>query len=304
MRKLPPLRSLECFEQTAAFGSFSRAGEAIGMSHGAISHQIRGLENWLSVRLFERYAGGVRLTEDGQRLKQACTLAFSIVEQECSRLRSQNAPQAITVGCSATFLVQWLLPRAESFASIEGAADVNYQTRVDIAALTAGRVDALITSVAEDPPHGIEGIKLTADRIGPVCATGFQPRPQVAEDIASLPLLHALSRPTAWNEWAIVAGVELPRERRRQFETLSLTIEAARGGLGLAMTPEFLVRADLEAGTLVAPLGFIEAQRSTWIFFKSGARSEIKQFADWVSTASKVNSEFPSPTSELGLRDS
>jgi LysR family glycine cleavage system transcriptional activator len=263
MRKLPVLRALQSFEAVSSFPSFSSAAESLGKTHGAISHQIRALETWLGKELFDRHSGGVRLTEDGDRLRQACVHAFSILEEECARISRQFAERNIAIGCSATFLSHWLLPRVEMFSRGRPQSVLSFQTRVDVASVVANKVDVLIVSASSPPPMGIEGIRLATDVIGPVCAPTWPTMPKRPEEIRGLPLMHATSRLNAWDEWASAVGVALDRSDGGRFESLSLTIEAARGGLGFAVTPEFLVRDDIDAGHLVAPLGFVKVERAT-----------------------------------------
>lgn len=284
MRRLPILRTLQSFEAVSGFPSFSGAAEALGMTHGAISHQIRGLEGWFGKELFDRHRGGVRLTEDGERLRRTCAHAFSILEEECARIRQQSAERGIIIGCSTTFLAHWLLPRVEMFSRGRPQPILSFQTRVDIASVLAHKVDMLIVSASSAPPEGIEGIRLATDVIGPVCAPTWPTMPRVPGQIEGLPLLHATSRLNAWDEWASAVGIALDPVRGGRFESLSLTIEAARGGLGFAMTPEFLVRDDVDAGRLVAPLGFVKVQRATWVYVSSTKRSDpdITALIDWL----------------------
>jgi LysR family glycine cleavage system transcriptional activator len=284
MRKLLPMRTLQSFNAVADFPSFSSAAEALGMTHGAISHQIRALETWLGKEVFDRHSGGVRLTEDGERLRQACTQAFLLLEEECGRIRQQPAERNVTIGCSATFLAHWLLPRVETFSRERPEAVLSFRTRIELSSVLARKVDVLIVSASSDPPDGIEGICLSVDVIGPVCAPSWPTMPSTPEEVEKLPLLHATSRLNAWDEWASAVGVGLDRSRGRRFESLSLTIEAARGGLGLAVTPEFLVRDDIDAGRLEAPLGFVKVKRATWVYVSRAHRNdpEISAFVDWL----------------------
>lgn len=295
MRKLPVLRTLQCFEATSEYPSFSSAAESLGMTHGAISHQIGALEAWLGKKIFERHNGGVRLTEDGDRLKQACNHSFSVLEEECARIRGQAVERSISVGCSGTFLAHWLLPRVELFSRECPQTVLSFQTRVDTASLLAGKIDVLIVSASSAVPDGVEGMRLATDIIGPVCAPTWEKMPETPAALHDLPLLHATSRLNAWNEWAAAVGIELNQSRDRRFESLSLTIEAARGGLGFAVTPEFLVRSDIDSGRLVAPLGFAKVSRATWVYVRRSkiSDSEIAAFLEWLAAESKGGIGIP-----------
>lgn len=286
--RLPVVRALLTFEAVADYSSFSSAAASVGMTHGAISHQMRSLEEWLGQAVFERHSGGVRLTRNGERLRQACKQAFSILEQECWQIRSGAAQQSLSIACSTTFLAQWLLPRIERFAQEHPDLQLHFQTRTSMEALLAGKADVLILSGhARSPVAGANLTSLVTDRIGPVCSPHWPIPPTAFEQIRELPLLHATSRLDAWNEWADAVGLEGDIPGGTEFESLSLSIEAAKGGLGLAIAPEFLVRQEIRDGTLIAPLGFSAVERGTWIYTRNteGPSSNSATFVDWLVMA-------------------
>ena len=289
MRKLPVLRTLQSFEAVAEHPSFSAAAESLGMTHGAVSHQMRSLERWLGKELFERHSGGVRLNEEGERLKRACARAFSILEEGCSQVREQAPVRKLTIGCSATFLARWLLPRVELFSRRSRAPMLVFQSRTDVNSVLTGKVDVLITSQSGRPSAHVRAVPRTADAIGPVCAPGWAEMPRKPGDVAKCPLLHATSRLDAWGEWGTAVNIPDDLSQGRRFDSLSLTIEAARAGLGLAMTPEFLVRGDVGNGRLAAPLGFVKVKRATWLYFDPDRQSdtELMSFVKWLVCETK-----------------
>lgn len=285
MKRLPVLRSLLSFEAVAEHSSFSSAAASIGMTHGAISHQMRALEEWLGQPVFERHSGGVRLTQNGERLRQACKRAFSTLEQECQQIRGEAAAQGLTIACSTSFLAQWLLPRVEAFTQEHPDLLLHFQTRTNVDALLAGKVDVMILSGhLSSPIEGVDVNRLVTDRIGPVCSPNWSELPRTPEQIRDMPLLHATSRLNAWSEWADAIGIKLELPRGTVFESLSLSIEAAKGGLGFAIAPEFFVRHEIKNGTLIAPLGFSPVDRGIWICTRNAQQQSLKgaAFVNWL----------------------
>jgi LysR family transcriptional regulator, glycine cleavage system transcriptional activator len=293
MRRLPPLRAFQSFEAAASHESFSRAASTLCVTHSAISHQIRSLENWLGKELFVRHNSGVRLTADGEQLKSACMAAFSRLEDECARIRTPVLDRKLTIACSASFLAHWLLPRIERFSRQLPALVLNFQTSGDVDALLSHRVDALIISGQAPLSADIEATCLAADTIGPVCAPNWPHPPRGPLDIRELPLFHATSRLNAWNEWAEMVGVAADLRQGQTLDSLSLTIEAARSGLGFAITPELLVRRDLEEGRLIAPLGFVQVERATFLYLSASRKGQpdIAAFRHWL--VSEAESDSP-----------
>ncbi|KPQ11726.1 MAG: LysR family transcriptional regulator, glycine cleavage system transcriptional activator [Saliniramus fredricksonii] len=284
MRQLPILRALQTFEAAARYPSFSAAAAALGMTHGAISHQIRALEDWLGKKVFDRRGNGVVLNADGQRLYQVCSQSFSMLEQEVHQIRTSTHEPVLSIGCSTTLLSYWLLPRIDKFLEAKPDVSLRFQTRSDISALTSRYIDVLITSDPVSPLTGIHATRLGNARIGPVCAPDRCPIPRQPHDITDMPLLHASSRLDAWEEWADEAGIGLRKRKMLIFETLSLSIEAACSGLGFAMTPDFVVRSELERGRLIAPLGFLAVERTTWLYMRESdtQSGSVPAFRNWL----------------------
>lgn len=286
MRKLPQLRALNCFEAVSRYPSFSSAAKALNLTHGAISHQVRSLEDWLGVRLFSRHSGGVRLTTEGLRLRNACSAAFEKLEQECVSLRSEGQVDSVTIGCSSSFLAHWLLPRLKRFSSGADADEINlrFDTTADWNTLKHGKIDLLIAGHCPQSSPDIERRLFANDVIGPVCKPGYHAATTLPDQILQSKLLHAKSRPTAWQEWSRAVGGSVEPVDGQMFETLSLSIEAARAGFGFAMAPEIVVQDELSDGRLAAPLGFVTAHHATYLYSRADAQlpPSARSFRAWL----------------------
>ena len=279
MRKLPPLRALHCFEAVSDYKSFSSAAEALNLTHGAISQQVRSLEDWLGTRLFSRHSGGVILTADGQRLKSVCAMAFEKLEQVCTSVKSAERTKTVTIGCSSSYLAHWLLPRLRKFTCDNDANEINlrFDTNADWNSLVRGKIELLIAGDCQNIGDGIEKHLFANDFIGPVCKPDYADKLDDPNQILRSNLLHAKSRPTAWQEWGRAVGSFTIPIGGQTFETLSLSIEAARAGFGYAIAPEFVFQEELRDGKLAAPLGFVTAHHATYLY--SHADQHLSQSA-------------------------
>ncbi|MFB9264645.1 LysR substrate-binding domain-containing protein [Bradyrhizobium erythrophlei] len=283
MRKLPILKSLHIFEAVSEFPSFSRAAERLNMTHGAISYQMRILEDWLGRRLFIRHSSGVRLTSDGEQLKRCCKSAFTMLEKGCHELRRRDVGNSVVVGCSPTFLSHSLLSRISAFRQAHSDIELVFKTDADLKSVAVGVVDILFVCGVLKQPHPVDEVYVSNEIIGPVCAPAALYLMTSPEDIASIPLLHESPKLEAWNEWAKATAICLRGSRDIVFDTFSLAIEAAKSGLGAAIAPEVLVRSNLEKGELVAPFGFMPVDRSVYMFVGKHARNiaAVKEFRRW-----------------------
>ena len=282
-RQMPSVRSLLTFEAAAAEGSFTRAAERLSITHSAVSHQIRTLEDWFGKPLFLRHSEGVKATEEGRVLAEACQGAFDRLEESCARLKGISQSSALTVASPGSFMTHWLLPRLEGFEQRYPGITVRLQTKGGLDDLLLGRIDALITNGQSVWPDGIEAQVLTEDSIGPVHSPKFQNRPGEKSNLDQAPLLHSASRPGAWADWAKAAGVKGRFDHGRVLETLSLAVEAAKAGLGIAIAPHLLVEQEIQDGNLVAPYGFAAGTQSYALCVSSArsGRAEIEQFRQW-----------------------
>ncbi|MGY2803973.1 LysR family transcriptional regulator [Bradyrhizobium sp. USDA 4506] len=284
MRKLPILKSLHLFEAVSEFPSFSRAAERLNMTTGAVSYQMRLLEDWFGRRLFVRHSSGVRLTSDGEQLKRSCASAFTMLEKGCYELRRNNAGRSVVVGCSTTFLSHGLLPRIGEFRQLHSEIDFVFETGADLDALAVGAVDILFVSGLLRRPLPVREVHVSNEMIGPVCAPAALKAIKSPTDILSIPLLHEAVQMDAWNEWASAAAICLEGSRNVVFDSFSLAVEAAKSGLGTAISSQILVRSNLEKAELVAPFGFVPVNRSIYMFVNGHARklAAVKEFERWV----------------------
>jgi DNA-binding transcriptional LysR family regulator len=257
MRRLPPLNTLRVFDAAARRSSFSAAAQELCVTHSAVSHQIRLLEDWLGKSLFVRHAAGVRLTTAGQSLQQATDHALTLLESRCTEIAGSTRITEIVLGAPGSFLANWLIPRLDLFEAAHPDIRIRLQTSAAITDLQTQRVDALIVS-GRSWPRQIEAIDLFEERIGPVCALDWPHSVRAAGELLGQPLLHTSSHPQAWSEWAAVQGLD-PASfgGGRQFDHLPLMLEAAVAGLGIAIAPELLVEREISRQRLIAPLGFV-----------------------------------------------
>lgn len=283
MSGLPSLRALRYFHQAALHQSFSQAAQSMNVTHSAISHQIKLLEEWLGKPLFVRASGRVQLTPDGERLKVCCMQTFREIETTCEKIRARNNA-SLSISCAPSFLAQWLIPRISRFTEQHKEIALTFQTNIDIERVRSEQADILILSHEQPLQEDIAATLLTVDYIGPVCAPVFKTHFTYETDFSTLPLLHADTKLHAWAEWAKKTGAKGDFWAGKHFDNLTLAIQAARNGLGIIMTPQILVKKEIVEGTLIAPLGFAEVDRATWMMVKASRKDEtaIESFRHWV----------------------
>jgi LysR family glycine cleavage system transcriptional activator len=115
LKRLPPLNALKAFESAARNLSFTKAADELFVTQAAVSHQIKSLENYLSIKLFHRKNRALLLTEEGQSYYQDLRDIFVHMQDATDRLLAMGAKGAITVATPPSFASQWLVPRCMTF---------------------------------------------------------------------------------------------------------------------------------------------------------------------------------------------
>ncbi|WP_122314850.1 LysR family transcriptional regulator [Pseudomonas cichorii] len=287
-RDLPPLNALRAFEATARMGSVSQAAEQLHVTHGAVSRQLKTLEEHLGVTLFSKDGRGLKLTDAGIRLREVSGEAFDRLRDVCAELSQGSADAPFVLGCSGSLLARWFIPRLGRLNA--ELPDLRLHLSAGEGDLDPRRpgLDALLVFAEPPWPADMQVFELASERIGPVLSPRFARfetlRQAPAQALANESLLHTTSRPQAWPSWAQQHRIEAQALRYGQgFEHLYYLLEAAVAGLGIAIAPEPLVTDDLRAGRLAAPWGFSEtpARLALWVP-RRAADGRAQQLAHWL----------------------
>lgn len=281
-----PLNALRAFEATARLGSMSAAAVELGVTHGAVSRHVRELEAQFGLSLLRRQSKAVAPTPGGAQLAACLGEAFDLMRLGVSRL----APSPLTLSCSATIAMNWLIPRLGGFKrdnpDVEVRLNINYG-EVDF---VRDEISVAIRSSMFRAPQDVVILPLLREDIGPVCHPDYAARLALAvpEDLARARILGTATRPAAWQQWLDVMGApDLDLPVQETYDHFYLLIQAAASGLGMAMAPRIVAIDAIARGHLVAPLGFTPGphELSLWIAPHLKARSDVKRLVAWIQTA-------------------
>ena len=236
-RDLPPLNALRAFEAAARLGSVSEAARELHVTHGAISRQLKQLEEALGLALFVKEGRGVKLTDAGVRLRDAASEAFERLRSTCIELQRQTSEAPFVLGCPGSLLARWFIPRLDRLN--RDLPELRLQLSASEGELDPRKpgLDATLWYAEPPWPADMQVFELAAERIGPVLSP-YHPRCAELRDAAPAALLeeallHTASRPQAWPNWARQQGLDPARLRLGQsFEHLYFLLEAALAGLG------------------------------------------------------------------------
>ena len=286
---LPSLNGLKAFEAAARHLSFTLAARELSVTQGAVSRQIKQLEDQLKVILFHRLHKQLKLTDQGVLLASPLTRAFHIMAEGVDKLKNQQ--QYFSLKVHPTFAIRWLIPRLHHFQRLHPEIQVRLTTSGENVDFGHENFDAGITH-AGDKVTGIIREKILTEQLIPVCSPRLL-RGQVSlekpEDITGHMLLHNTPDLREWAAWADQVGIkELSLERGQVFEVDDAALQAATAGLGVALGDLFLIRDELEAGRLVAPFGVVPIKTGNYYFSRpefNRSAVNVNAFQKWMVAA-------------------
>lgn len=258
-RDLPPLSSLRAFEAVARLGSVGAAAAELGRTHGAVSKQIKALQDHAGLPLFDKVGTGLKANAAGQALAASVGRALDgLAEGYGEVVRQARAPD-VRVACSVTFATRWLAPRMAGFSRAH--PDIGVRLTMTSAREMRQEKDADLVILwdrsAYPPEARARAIRLADAAFGVVAARTY-PLALSRDGALTAPrrIVHDHTA-RAWEAWADAGGPPLQAEAEISFPHTHLCIEAALSGLGAALVERRLVAAELADGRLVAPAGFL-----------------------------------------------
>ena len=293
-RRLPSLNALRAFEAAGRLGRMTLAAEELGVTHGAVSRQVRHLEAVLGARLFEGPKNRLALTDAGRALLPHLTAALDLMEAGVRGVADEEAG-TLDVSCLGTLTMRWLIPRLHRFQADHPGVEVRLSASDAPVDFARERYDVAIRVTDQALPEDASVTELFAEAVGPVLAPALAEGLALAgaADLARAPLLHTRTRPDAWPAWAKAVGWNAPDLAGPEYEHFYFVLEAATAGLGACVAPWPLVIDDVAAGRLAAPFGF-RPSGQTYVAVRRPRRSRKAQdFCAWIAKEAETMPDFP-----------
>ena len=252
---LPSVDALVAFESAARHQSFTRAAAELNLTQGAISRQIRVLEDRLGSLLFQRVRQRVILTDAGRAYLLEVRRILDGLESATLRLMTVGeSTNVLNLAVLPAVATHWLVPRLPDFFSKHPKISINCAIRLSPFDFETDPFDAAI-HYGSPIWAGAVVHHLMDEDIVPACSPSFRTSRRIrrVEDLARMPLLHLTTRPAAWADW--FARSEIPAANAFQgsiFENFAMISKAAMAGLGVALLPSYFIEEELRAGTLFA----------------------------------------------------
>jgi len=253
-RRLPNLNQLRAFEAAARHLSFKAAAKELFVTQGAISHQIKALEEYFGCKLFDRVGIEVKLTDAAADLSEQLTVNLDQIAEASHQLNSRILSGAIRISVTPFYAHRLLVPYLQEFKALFPKLTVELDYSYELADFSHDNVDAAL----RHGPGGWSGLDIRLihyDRVAPVASPLLlceREVPITATDVAGFPLAAVKGQIYHWKEWFEAAGLkDMPDVDSSEFQHRGHAIDFALAGNGVALADVPLIHHELESGSLV-----------------------------------------------------
>lgn len=286
---LPSLNALKAFLVTAELGSINAAAHALNVTHGAVSRQIRQLEEQLGTALTEKQGRGIKLTDAGRQLHADTAPALTTIANSCKSIRQYGHNRPLVLACPGSILAHWLIPRLHQLQQDLPGLSLQLITSPDDENPLQPGADASLSFSSNPDGDSVHSFILDHERTGPIVSPDFARKHQLSDSpvqrLLDFSVLYTESRPQAWPDWL---EQRLPGETLNMaqgFPHLYYLLEATAAGMGIGIAPQQLVHDNLQQGRLLAPWGFVKTTAHLCLKLHNPRQAAIaEQLAGWLTT--------------------
>ena len=282
---LPSLKMIGTFEAAGRLKSFKDAADELHVTPGAVSHQIRSLEQELDMKLFLRESRAVNLTPEGKDLFEVVSSSLNEIGQTVKKLRELNETQHISIGSTTAVLSMWLSQKIAQFWREYGHIQINQEVR-DRPFRRPLSLD-MIVEYSTNPPEETSNI-LFEDTLLPLCSPEFEGKNiSRLEQLSKSYLIHLDAKDTNWTSWANwfeTLGYNGEISVRHRVNNYAIALQLAQDGMGVVLGWRHLVRPLIESGSLIPITKYeIAAPGKFYLVQSKGNQKKYsKIFSEWL----------------------
>lgn len=249
----PSLRGLRTFCVAARYESFKAAADELFITPSAVSQQVKGLEEELGMKLFERGTRELTLTESGKELFDALDPLVDQVDGVIAGFKKSGVRKSLRISVQPFFASEFFVPRLREFTAKHPEIDIQVATSDESAEKLPADAD-LAVRLFRKPPSGTRADLLFPLRMVPAGSAAFKKSVTVRKNkiVSDFPLVVHETRPKAWSDWSRSSGIELPADVKvTRLGSMIAVVRAAEQGIGAALVPVPLAEQWFKQGTIV-----------------------------------------------------
>jgi len=296
-RKLPSLKSLRVFESVARNKSFRKAADELCVTHSAVSHQIKLLEQELDVFLFQRNGRSISLTKQGEFLYPVINDSFDNMAEAVACLKSTSKTKTLTVQTYVTFGTVWLIPNLNDFQA--KYPDIRVRISISFVDVDFDKDDVDLGIIMGEPSWSHLDYQYLFDmEIFPVCSPNMIDEGKLTkpEDLKNHNLITVELAPNDWPLWLNEVGVDNNiTDTGSVVDNYLQALEMIYDGKSVVMAREAFAKRDLDAGRIIRPFDISVMEVGSWYSVhpkQQNPKPEIQLFNDWLSQKISEDSSF------------
>lgn len=288
MRDLPSLNAVRMFEAAARHLNFTRAGEELNVTQGAVSRQIKLLEEQLGCKLFHRNGPNLKLSESGEEFQVVVDDSLAIIRRGTTRLRRRASSAIITVSILPSFASKWLLGRLSSLEKMHPDISLHLAASYKVVNFALDSDVDVAIRIGKGEWPGVYVAQITEGEMFPVCAPELAKTIKRPEDILNHRLIMEVPPYDEWHRWFEFAGLSFSPDGARVYDDTTLLVQGAIEGQGVSLCRKEFIEDCLESGCLVKPLDISIVSEYQYYFVCPQERlkeSSIRALHDWMLQA-------------------
>ncbi|MBW9080484.1 LysR substrate-binding domain-containing protein [Agrobacterium pusense] len=282
--RLPPLEALVVFEAASRLGSFSRAGNELGLTQSAVSRQIGKLEAFIGSKLFERVPTGVRLTTIGENYSIDISRLILDIASVTDGVRSWTGASQITIACSRGIADQWFMPRLQRLKQDIPGIELRVRVTDDVAHLRLDEFDLAIF-YRKERPIGVWLSELGQEEVVPVSARGMGDLMELTAPVL-ISIEDSMREWQDWSDWWRSSQLLPPKDAIHwKLGDYGLCVAAASQGLGATLGWTWLIRDQLDSGALVPVHAHAMRSEGKFYLMRPADRHQrkiVREVSDWL----------------------
>ena len=278
--------ALRALEASVRLRSYSKAAEELNVTHGAVSHQMRHLEQELGVPLFKRRGNGLEPLPAAAKLAVSVGAALALLRRAVDEAEGVRISEPFILSVEQGLARKWLPAHLGRMREILGVRDLDIRLENRLAEFVGDGIDAAIR-FGDGKWSDVEVAPLIQVHLFPVCSPRLLEQHSLRQlsDLHAAPLLRHTHPLWSWPAWFRSLGLAPPLDRGLMFDDSSLMLDAAAEGLGVALARSNLVQSDLGSGRLIRPLpDEVQCESGYFLIWKAGCPKlpQVVAVRDWL----------------------
>lgn len=306
MRSLPPLNSLRAFESAARHLSFSKAASELNVTPGAVSQQIKLLEDFLSINLFHRKNRQILLTQSGQLLLPKLNEGFDLIAKAVHSIQSKDEDTPLTITAPPAFISKWLIPKLSSFNQQHPSIDVRIDSSKRLIDFDNEDVDVGIR-FSQEKDTSLDSTHLLSFNIIAVCSPELLKQGHGLHNPSDLNHYTLLNynggnKENSWPDWEMWLSAmqinNIDQSHSIVFNQTEMMLQAAIEGQGVALSSTIFAENDIQAGRLVQPFKLSMPISFSYYLVTSTQKSKLKKvntFKKWIIEQASREKAYSQP---------